>query len=156
MYHFRKCKFRGKSVSDDKWVIGELVDRMFDESSDEDDDFVCIQTDYLGDTLSKYPEPTCVTSMMYPVKPETIGQFVCEDKTGGPVFEGDYVKTCTGRICVVTYLSSPSHQGFDLRAIDNLNCPPPLKYKLWEGLEVVGNHWDGFGPNVYTEMSDKT
>lgn len=76
------------------------------------------------------------------VYPETVGQYIgTEDKNKNEIYDGDIVRTNSGRLCKVTWLSSPQHQGWDLEAIETKN-PQPDKNRLWEDLEVIGNVYD--------------
>lgn len=64
------------------------------------------------------------------------------------VYEGDIVKTKYGRLCVVEWFSSPTHNGWDLTVVGTVeNCvhtKAPDSSDMWcsENLEVVGNIYD--------------
>lgn len=57
------------------------------------------------------------------------------------IYEGDIVKTNSGRLCKVIWFSSPQYQGWDLVPIETIN-PIPKEWRIWENLEVVGNIFD--------------
>ena len=74
---------------------------------------------------------------------DTVGQYIGRtDKNGVKVFEGDIIKTKTGRLCEVYWFDSPNMCGWDLRPIECDNPAPP-EYDLFlsENLEVVGNRY---------------
>ena len=64
-----------------------------------------------------------------------------KDKNGKEIYEDDIVRTKKGRLCKVVWFCSPQYQGWDLIAIET-NNPYPEKWRLWEGLEVVGNVYE--------------
>lgn len=80
----------------------------------------------------------------YEVDPETVGQYTgIADKNGTKIFDGDIVKTKTGRLCKVYWFNSPNMCGWDLKPIE-CNNPAPSEYDLFlsQNLEVVGNIHD--------------
>ena len=80
----------------------------------------------------------------YEVLSETIGQYIgLTDKNGKKIFEGDIVKTKTGRLCEIYWFVSPNMSGWDLKPVE-CNNPPPSEYDLFlpQNLEVVGNIHD--------------
>lgn len=87
--------------------------------------------------------------MDYVVVPETVGDYTgIVDKHGTRVFEGDIVKTKYGRLCIVVWFFSPSHNGWDLQPINtvenclHMKCPDAYDLYREENLEVVGNVHD--------------
>ena len=68
------------------------------------------------------------------------------DKNRKPIFEGDWLKTKTGRICEVNYKSTSCFQGWDLTPVASLKYPNNCinteaspEWDLWESdnLEIV-------------------
>lgn len=57
------------------------------------------------------------------------------------IYEGDIVRTNSGRLCRVVWFSSPQYQGWDLEPIETKN-PAPKEWNLWEYLEIIGNIFD--------------
>lgn len=91
--------------------------------------------------------PNCEFSRYEDIYPDTLCEHIrMSDKNGKLIFENDIVKTRYGRLCVVVFSQSPSHNCWDLKPInirENLALPAVLN-RLWreEDLEVVGNIHD--------------
>lgn len=91
--------------------------------------------------------PNCEFSRYEDIYPDTLCEHIrMSDKNGKPIFENDIVKTRYGRLCVVVFFQSPSHNCWDLKPInirENLALPAVLN-GAWreEDLEVVGNIHD--------------
>lgn len=74
--------------------------------------------------------------------PNTVCQYIgIDDKNKKEIYEGDIVRTNSGRLCKVVWFSSPQYQGRDLVPIETKN-PTPKEWNLWEDLEIVGNIFD--------------
>lgn len=95
--------------------------------------------------------PNCEFSRYEDIYPDTLCEHIrMSDKNGKPIFENDIVKTKYGRLCVVVFFQSQSHNCWDLKPIniqENLALPAGNMYRLmrpWreEDLEVVSNIHD--------------
>jgi uncharacterized phage protein (TIGR01671 family) len=82
----REILFRGKSISNSKWVYGSLI---------KTGDFCCILPDDDG-SMWDYPymdsDLGIIDGSAIPVEPTTVGQFINTwDRNGNKMFEGDLV-----------------------------------------------------------------
>ena len=117
--------YRGKRCDNGEWVEGNL---------------------FIPDEVTHRKAPTeilvgtNVVRISYEVDPDTIGECTgLKDKNGKLIWEGDIVRCGTGRICKVTFFTSPGVSGFDLVAIGGFNEPPPHNWVLFADTEIIGN-----------------
>ena len=126
----REILFRGKRLDNGEWVEGAFVAKNDP-----------LLGTYYAFIISQAPKDSFVT--WYAVDPNTVGQYTdLTDKNGKKIFEGDIVRCSTGRICKILYFTSPGHCGFDLYPINGFDAPPPIKWKLFADIEVIGNIHD--------------
>ncbi len=130
----REILFRGKRADNGEWVEGAFL-------NDRDGSFyICpvVSDITYGDNGNRRR-----IGCWYKVDPSTIGQYTgLTDKNGKKIFEGDIVRCGTGRICKVTFFTSPSFSGFDLVAIGGFDSPPPHNWDLFADTEIIGNIHD--------------
>lgn len=135
----REILFRGKNRYENQWVYGAYS-----------------LWDYSPETESMTTDTSIIDyndeCLWVRVIPETVGQYTgLTDKNGKEIFEGDIVKTKTGRLCEVYWFSSPSMLGWDLRPIEFKNqAPTPYDLFKSDNLEVIGNIHDN--PELLTSM----
>ena len=121
----RDIEFRGKSLDTGKWVYGGLT-----------------QVPNIDETYSYaiYERAGIHSS----VEENTIGEYTgLTDRSGRRIYEKDIVRTKYGRLCGVSWFSSPSYAGWDLIPL-GIADEAPDEYDLYspENLEVIGNIYD--------------
>lgn len=131
-----KCKDRKELPKNQWWVEGYYAELGIGKNKK----YYIIQNGALPQ-LFKNPDQN-MYFIDVDVDPSTLCQYIgLTDKNGKKIWENDIVRTNRGRLCIVVFFSSPSHQGFDLKPIEVKN-PPPKSWELWMNLEVVGNVFD--------------
>lgn len=112
--------FRGKRIDNGEWIEGNLLAP----------NYIC--NDWC---ISPILRPVAI-----PADPDTVGECTgLKDKNGKLIFEGDIVRCGTGRICKVTFFTSPGVSGFDLVAIGGFDKPSPHNWVLFTDTEIIGN-----------------
>gem|GEM_PF-3534904 len=75
---------------------------------------------------------------------------------GQEIWEGDFIRSKTGRICLVYWFESPDYCGWDLKAINSEGQPPG--HAIWDsevqGWEVIGNMYEY--PHLLEQAGDAT
>lgn len=125
----REILFRGKRISDGKWLYGYYTDDKAHRT-----DFPCIHPFIIYDN-----------EWDWRVLPETVCQYIGQkDKNEVKIFEHDIVETKYGRICEVVRVSLDTYCGWDLIPIGKYDCKAPDKWDLWNcgNLVVIGNVFD--------------
>lgn len=131
-------KFKAKRKDNQEWVEGYLV--------------ITKNCAYILPNVSDFTYGDngnrCRIGCWIEVDSKTICRYIGrKDKSDKEIFEHDIVKTKYGRLCVVTWFSSPCYCGWDLNFLpckDNHLFKAADKYDLWlpDNLEVVGNIHD--------------
>lgn len=112
----REILFRGKRVDNGEWVYGYYNNRTNDK-----EDIHCI--------LEKFP-----ITVSKKVIPETVGQFVCLDKNGERVFDGDIIKA-------PIYYDAGCYPHTEVKTMV-VEIPDFYRVRFDGGIEVIGNIHD--------------
>lgn len=133
----REIKFRAKTIEGGEWVYGYLLHlepplQCFEDEKSQKGDTFIFNT---GDADWNMPRPMD----MYPVDPETVGQFIgMNDGEGQPIFEDDIVEdwqTASGHKSPIVFIQGEFHaEGFDYKGF--------LELCVRGRIHVVGNIHD--------------
>lgn len=128
--------FRGKRMDNKKWVEGSFYQHPMTTK----DCFILVHN-YYSSAVRGFGNLGCPG--FHEVDPDTVGECTgLMDKNGKLIFEGDIVRCGTGRICKVTFFTSPGVSGFDLVAIGGFDEPHPHNWVLFADTEIIGNIHD--------------
>lgn len=117
----REILFRGKRVDNGEWIEGSLICVGLRR-------FICF--------AEEYHDPKDVYALSFEVMPETVGEYTgLTDKNGKKIFEGDFIRSNSGRGYIEYY---PNDCAFDV--VDDHGF-------LWlisemSNIEVIGNIHD--------------
>ena len=121
----RTIKFRGKDIETDKWVDGDLIQRM----------------GYMPSVMFPYESNGKVRYGECAVKRETVGQFTgITDKNGNDIYEGDIMNDHTSKCVGVVEWNSILCQ-FQL-SWQNMHTAADLFFMVKCGSFVIGNIHD--------------
>jgi uncharacterized phage protein (TIGR01671 family) len=128
----RTIKFRGKDIETDKWVDGDLIQRM----------------GYMPSVMFPYESNGKVRYGECAVKRETVGQFTgLLDKNGNEIYEGDIMNDPTSMCVGVVEWNSILSQ-FQL-SWQNMHTAADIFFMVKRGSFVIGNIHDN--PELITE-----
>lgn len=135
----RSIKFRGKRVSDGKWIVGSLVNNMFVKAKDSSPCCYIINPE----TPEYYDCWEDIASYIdeFEVIPETVGQYTfCVDNEGKEIYPGDVVEVLeTDIIRIIEW----NDDALEYEAVTPLGDICRLtKYNAKNQLKIVGNIHD--------------
>jgi len=130
----REILFRGKRISDGKWLYGSLENHLFRNSADESPVTYIFDPDIEPD----YHSFECFDNIDCEVDPKTVGQYVgVVSKNGKRIFEGDVVLVETFRKGVIRCLEKEALFAVDFSSHLSRLCDTTSDY-----IEIIGNIHD--------------
>lgn len=136
----REVKFRGKRIDNGEWIFGGYANK-------DNKAYIIVKIRYIPDTrdwdtVEYYENHQTYTLSFVEVFQDTVGQYIgVTDKNGKEIYEGDIVRTNSGRLCKVVWFSSSQYQGWNLTPVETKNSAP-TEVGFWNNLEVVGNVYE--------------
>ncbi len=123
MSDMREILFRGRTLIETKWVVGDLSRVVHDDGR-----------------CYVFPADGYDSPDFYEVDPETVGEYTgLTDDNGAKIFEGDLIEY-DSKTFEMKYIDG--FATFDLRSVDNMSLAPRITTNTVHRMRVIGNIHD--------------